>query len=138
MTDKDHDKSTSRPHDPQSLKQRLSPLAYAVTQEAATEPPYSGQYDKHFAEGVYHCTCCGETLFTSEHKFDSGCGWPAFDAPQNQETIIEKRDLSHGMVRTEVCCAKCNAHLGHVFPDGPTETGLRYCINSVSLDFDAE
>ena len=91
-----------------------------------------------FRDGKYHCVACGEELFSSDNKFDAGCGWPSFDAPAVAENITESRDLSHGMVRTEVMCSNCGGHLGHLFPDGPTETGMRYCINSVSIDFNSE
>lgn len=117
------------------LKKKLSPLAYKVTQEKGTEPPYSGEYDKFFKDGRYECICCGEVLFESEAKFDSGCGWPAFDRAADKSKIQEEQDWTLGMHRVEVLCKNCGAHLGHVFPDGPTETGTRYCINSVCLDF---
>lgn len=112
----------------------LSPELYRIAREKGTERPYSGNYTKELADGTYACACCGEPLFTSTSKFDSGCGWPSFDTPIAPKAVEEHRDTSHGMIRTEVTCAKCDAHLGHVFPDGPTDTGLRYCINSISLD----
>jgi peptide-methionine (R)-S-oxide reductase len=116
-------------------REKLSPEAFAVCRQKGTERPYTGQYDKHFEKGQYHCHCCGAQLFSSASKFDAGCGWPSFSAPVNGPAIKEDVDVTHGMSRTEVMCDDCGAHLGHVFPDGPPETGLRYCINSVSLDF---
>ncbi len=116
-------------------KDELSPEAFAVCRQKGTERPYTGQYDQHFENGQYHCHCCGAKLFSSLSKFDAGCGWPSFSAPTSGPAIKEQVDVTHGMKRTEVMCDDCGAHLGHVFPDGPPETGLRYCINSVSLDF---
>ena len=117
------------------LAQRnAEPLAYEVTRQAATERPFTGRYENHWQAGTYACICCGTTLFTSNTKFDAGCGWPSFSQAV-PGAIREITDTSHGMVRTENVCANCGAHLGHVFPDGPTETGLRYCMNSASLDF---
>ena len=111
----------------------LSPELYRVAREKGTERPFIGKYTDEKATGTYHCACCGEPLFQSDNKFDSGCGWPSFDAAAG--AVEEHHDASHGMIRTEVTCAKCDAHLGHVFPDGPKETtGMRYCINSISLD----
>ena len=106
---------------------------YAVCREKGTERPFSGQYVQCKTPGTYRCSCCGAALFDSGTKFDSGTGWPSFTAPAGPDAVEEHRDTSHGMMRTEVTCQRCNAHLGHVFPDGPGPTGLRYCINSVSL-----
>ena len=119
-------------------KQELAPEEYYVLRQKGTERPYTGKFDLHFENGGYHCKACNAKLFESEHKFESGCGWPSFD--QAVEGAIEYiRDTTHGMVRTETVCANCGSHLGHVFNDGPKETtGQRYCINSVSIDFDAE
>jgi peptide-methionine (R)-S-oxide reductase len=108
------------------------PQAFAVTRRAATERPYTGKYETVWADGSYHCICCGNKLFDASTKFDAGCGWPSFSLAV-PGAIREIVDRQHGMVRTETVCAQCDAHLGHVFPDGPTDTGLRYCMNSASL-----
>ena len=115
-------------------KEKLSEESYRILREKCTEPPFSGEYNLHFEKGSYQCKACNNPLFLSEQKFDSGCGWPSFDdaIEGSIKTILDK---SHGMIRTEIVCNDCGGHLGHIFNDGPTETGQRYCVNSLSVDF---
>lgn len=128
------DKQT-KPNDAE-LRARLTPEQYHVTQEKGTERAFTGEYWNHKEDGKYHCIVCGELLFDSSTKFDSGCGWPSFYQQVTPEAIDVHDDRSHGMVRDEIVCHKCGAHLGHVFPDGPRPTGLRYCVNSASIKFE--
>ncbi len=119
-------------------KNKLTDQQYRVTRLKSTERPFTGEHNNNKDKGVYRCVCCDTELFESDAKFDSGSGWPSFYRPSNKENIKEEMDSGHGEARVEVLCSKCDAHLGHVFPDGPNPTGLRYCINSTSLDFKKE
>ena len=128
--------SDERTVDRNELKQRLTPEQYHVTQEKGTERAFTGEYWDEKRDGVYRCIVCGEPLFSSETKYDSGTGWPSFFQPLDPDRVEEEQDTALGMRRTEVHCAKCGAHLGHIFPDGPQPTGTRYCLNSSSLQFE--
>jgi peptide-methionine (R)-S-oxide reductase len=119
----------------EDFKKKLTPDQYYVLREKGTERPFTGKYNTHYEKGVYSCAACGQALYKSEDKFDSGCGWPSFD-DEIEGAIERKRDVSHGMIRTEILCSNCGSHLGHVFNDGPTHTGIRHCVNSLSLDFE--
>ncbi|HEX7872040.1 MAG TPA: peptide-methionine (R)-S-oxide reductase MsrB [Sphingobium sp.] len=117
-------------------REKLTPEQYHILREHGTERAFTGEYEKNKAPGLYHCAGCGQPLFTSDTKYESGSGWPSFYAPVEEESVSEITDSSHGMTRTEIRCARCEGHLGHVFPDGPAPTGLRYCMNSAALDFE--
>lgn len=128
--------STSVNKTNEEWKKQLTPDQYNVLREKGTERPYTGEYNLHFEKGIYKCAGCGAELFNDSQKFESHCGWPSFDGEIGAGDKIKKiKDSSHGMVRTEIVCAKCGGHLGHIFDDGPTKTGQRYCVNSLSLDF---
>jgi len=125
---------TTQPETDQDWRQKLTPDQYHVCWEKGTEPAFTGKYTDCTTAGIYHCICCAQPLFSSENKFHSGCGWPSFWQALNSDSLTEQEDNSHGMRRVEVNCGQCGAHLGHVFPDGPQPSGLRYCINSVAID----
>lgn len=131
-----HNKKYTFEKTDQEWRDMLSPEQYRILRTKGTERPFSGEYDHFFEKGLYTCAGCGQPLFDSTSKFDSGCGWPAFDREKASGTIDYEQDISFGMVRTEIMCSNCGGHLGHVFDDGPTETGQRFCVNSASLKFE--
>lgn len=123
--------------DEQKWREKLTPEQFKVLREGGTERPFTGEYNMHFEDGVYKCAACDQPLYESDAKFESGCGWPAFDK-EIEGAVERRRDTTHGMIRTEILCSNCESHLGHVFDDGPTATGMRHCVNSLSLDFDKQ
>lgn len=127
--------NTNIPKTDAEWRSLLDDDTYHVTRQKGTERPFTGKYNQNKAQGTYHCACCGQELFSSDAKYDSGSGWPSFFKPSQPDVIAEETDASHGMARTEILCSQCGAHLGHVFPDGPQPSGLRYCVNSLSLNF---
>jgi peptide-methionine (R)-S-oxide reductase len=138
MTDQDEKSGYEVNKSDEEWKNILTPVEFQILREKGTEYAFTGEYFNHKEKGTYVCAGCGNELFTSESKYDSGCGWPSFYEPLDEENVGESEDRSNGMVRTEIVCNKCGGHLGHVFPDGPKPTGLRYCVNSASLDFKKE
>jgi peptide-methionine (R)-S-oxide reductase len=138
MADSGDESEVGADHGDAFWREKLTDDEYAVLRNKGTERAFTGEYWDVFDDGTYHCRGCGEPLFTSESKFDSGCGWPSFDRALSQKAVAEARDTSHGMIRTEILCKNCGGHLGHVFPDGPTDTGLRYCVNSLSVRLESD
>ncbi len=132
---KDSEENFKIQKDDSVWEQELTKMQYFVLREKGTEHPFTGIYDRHYKTGTYHCAACDQKLFSSESKYNSGCGWPAFHSPFDNDNVVKKLDTSHSMIRTEVLCSQCGGHLGHIFNDGPPPTGQRYCINSAALVF---